>query len=260
MNFKPITQLAAAICIAATSVTANAELQLVCPLDWRLLEGITDQNQDKEIYGVKARDWKKEYLDQMIAKEEECSRSSSLHAVDKKANLDDLQSRAYPRGLRYLEARDQRQQHEIERVQQVAAENQRRIESQKQLEVQQQQEQQLRTERQAEQEKSNNLWKLLAVIAAALGGWYWNKAIRNRCPNCKSPSFDRINETETDRWRGTKQVTEKNSRGTNTRHVQTTFVKKQFQYCCKLCQHEWMKERREELGNSSAIGRFFSGY
>ena len=256
MNSKPITQFAAALCFTVTSIAANAELQLTCPLDWRSLSGIAGQNQDVEIYGIKARDWQKEHLEQFMIKEEECSKNSNLPAEVKKANLDDTKTRIF----KFIEERDQRQQQEILRAQQVAAENQRKIENQKQLELQQQREQQQNAERQVEQGKSDNLWKLLAVIAAVLGGWYWNKAIRNRCPNCKSASFDRTNETETDRWRGTKQVSEKHSRGTNTRHIQTTFVMKQFEYCCKNCQHEWMKERREELGNSSAIGRFFVGY
>ena len=111
-----------------------------------------------------------------------------------------------------------------------------------------------------ERANEGNLQILLAVIAAAIGGWFWNKFIRNRCPNCKSASFDRVNGTEIDRWRGTKEVTEQRSRGTNTRHVQTTYVKMLFGYRCKTCQHEWAKERQEELGASSAIDRFFSGY
>lgn len=37
---------------------------------------IDGQDQDKIIYGMKARDCKKEYLDQMLAKEEECLKSS----------------------------------------------------------------------------------------------------------------------------------------------------------------------------------------
>lgn len=260
MNFKSTIRFAAALCFAATSIVANAELQLVCPMEWNELSAIDGQDQDKIIYGVKARDWKKEYLDQMLAKEEECLKSNPLPDSVKRANFDDLRTRAYPNAISHIEARDQRQQQEIARIQKAAEENQRRIETQKQEQLQQQQEQQQAAERRAEQEKSDNLWKLFWIIAAVLGGWYWNKAVRNRCPNCKSASFDRTNETETDRWRGTKQVTEKHSRGTNTRHIQTTYVMKQFEYCCKNCQHEWMKEKREELGNSSPIRRFFVGY
>ena len=88
---------------------------------------------------------------------------------------------------------------------------------------------------------------LLMVIAAAVVGWIWNKFIRNRCPNCKSTSFDTVAVTETSRFTGTKQVTEKHSRGTNTRHVRTTYAMKLYQYRCKSCQHEWSKEKKEEL-------------
>lgn len=255
MNFKSISKIATGLCLAVTAIAANAELQLACPLDWRSLSSIAGQNQDVEIYGIKARDWQTEHLEQFMMKEEECLQTSNLSADVKKANLNDTRARIY----RFIEERSRRQQQEILRAQQVAAENQRN-ENQKQLELRQQREQQQNAERQAERDKSDNLWALFWVVAAVLGGWYWNKAIRNRCPNCKSTSFDRTNETETDRWRGTKQVTEKHSRGSNTRHVQTTYVMKQFEYCCKNCQHEWMKERQEEHGKSSPIGRFFAGY
>lgn len=87
----------------------------------------------------------------------------------------------------------------------------------------------------------------LLALAAALAGWIWHKFLRTRCPKCKSTSFDTVNVTETDRFRGTKQVSEKTSRGTNTRHVQTTYAIKLYEYRCKDCQQEWSKERKEEL-------------
>ena len=87
----------------------------------------------------------------------------------------------------------------------------------------------------------------LVVVAAALAGWIWNKFIRARCPKCKSTAFDTVNVTETDRFKGTKEVREKTSRGTNTRHVQTTYAKNLYEYRCKSCQHEWSVERKEEL-------------
>lgn len=108
-------------------------------------------------------------------------------------------------------------------------------------------------QRQAEfqqlQEKRNqqqNLWILAAIAALAIGGWYWNKFVRNRCPSCKSTDHDTISREETDRWRGTKRVTEKHSRGTNTRHVQTTYVTMHYVFRCKACRHEWSKDCKEE--------------
>jgi uncharacterized protein len=103
--------------------------------------------------------------------------------------------------------------------------------------------------------------EILAVVLFLVGaGWYWNRFVRNRCPNCKSSSFDRVSETEIDRWRGTRQVTEKHSRGTNTRHVQDTFVKRRLDYRCSHCQQEWSKERQESVGGSSNFDRFIAGY
>jgi hypothetical protein len=87
----------------------------------------------------------------------------------------------------------------------------------------------------------------LVVVAAALAGWIWNKFMRARCPKCKSTAFDTAVVAESAPFKGTKQVREKNSRGTNTRHVQTTYVKRRYAYRCKICQHEWFEERREEL-------------
>ena len=114
----------------------------------------------------------------------------------------------------------------------------------------------------AEAKRHSNMDIVIGVIVAALGGWIWNKFIRNRCPNCKSTSYNLINAEEIDRWRGTKKITETHSRGTNTRHVQTTYVRTQFEYQCKHCQHEWIKTRQEELGSpySLPIVRFFFGY
>jgi hypothetical protein len=105
-----------------------------------------------------------------------------------------------------------------------------------------------------------NLEIVLVFVATSLFGWWWNKFKRNRCPICSSTNFTRISDTETDRWRGTKQVTEKNSRGTSTRHVQATYVLKLFEYRCNDCMKNWSKERKEELGASTVIGRFLSGY
>lgn len=261
---------------------ANSQLQLECPQNWSALSDIDGPNPDKVIFGVMARDWKKEYLDQMLSKEEECLRSSSGPDSVKKATLVDVRTRAYPNGIKSIEARDQRQQQKIARAQQAVEEDQRRIEAQ-----QQEQQQastraanserdrinnseeiakrnlgngQISAERDADGKRTGNFLIVLVTIVAAVGGLLWNKFKRNRCPKCKSTSYDTVNETETDRWSGNKTVTEKHSRGTNTRNVRTTYVKKLYEYRCKSCQNTWEKERKEEHGEGSALGRFLSGY
>jgi len=153
-------------------------------------------------------------------------------------------------------AREKVQAAETQRVQ---AEQKRQAD-----ELQRQQEEaQRQVEFQQLQEKRNqqqNLWILAAIAALVIGGWCWNKFVRNRCPSCKSTSYDTISREETDRWRGTKQVTEKHSRGKNTRHVQTTYVTMHYVFCCKACRHEWSKDRKEEHGENSLYDRFLSGF
>ena len=101
--------------------------------------------------------------------------------------------------------------------------------------------------RQAGSDNGTNLQIFLLVVAAALAGWAWNKFLRTRCPKCKSTTFDTAVVSESAPFKGTKQVSEKNSRGTNTRHVQTTYVIRRYAHRCKSCQHEWFEEQKVEL-------------
>ena len=153
---------------------------------------------------------------------------------------------------------EEQQQRQIEAERQKQAEQQRRSEEQKQRE--------LEAQRQAERKSQQDNLFLLGFIVILIGsGWGWNKFVRNRCPNCKSAGYDTISREEVDRWRGTKQVTETHSRGTNTRHVQTTYAMMHYVFRCKACRHEWSKERKEELGSSGfnldcLLSRLLSGF
>ena len=159
------------------------------------------------------------------------------------------------------QAREKLQAIEMQRLQ---AEQQKRAEQQRRAEEQKQQE--MEAQRQAERASRHNNLLLLGVIVILVGGgWGWNKFVRNRCPNCKSAGYDTISKEEVDRWRGTKQVTEQHSRGTNTRHVQTTYAMMHYVFRCKACRHEWSKERKEELGSSGfnldcLLSRLLSGF
>jgi curved DNA-binding protein CbpA len=65
-------------------------------------------------------------------------------------------------------------------------------------------------------------------------------ALSDKCPNCNSTRVTLTDEKEVDRWKGTKQVTEKLASGKlKTRTVQTTFVKIQKSYRCDECVHAW---------------------
>ncbi|WP_407852818.1 hypothetical protein [Burkholderia gladioli] len=75
---------------------------------------------------------------------------------------------------------------------------------------------------------------LLAVI------WFWNIAIRTRCPKCRSTNAAFLGEEEIDRWVGTKKVSEKLSNGQSTkRSVSTTFERVRLLYECVDCRHGW---------------------
>lgn len=107
---------------------------------------------------------------------------------------------------------------------------------------------------------NQNLLVALAVVFVGAGTWYWSKFIRNRCPKCKSAGYDKVSVTETDRWVGNKTVHEKHSRGTNTRNVRTTYVKKLYEFRCKSCQTTWSKERKEDLDGVSALELLITGF
>ena len=82
--------------------------------------------------------------------------------------------------------------------------------------------------------------------AKAFGPWIAMIA-RNRAMDFHRSTRETVEVTEVDRWRGTKQVSERNSRGTNTRHVSTTYVKNEYEYQCRDCSKNWLAVRKEEL-------------
>ena len=49
-------------------------------------------------------------------------------------------------------------------------------------------------------------------------------------------------------FKGRIKVREKNSRGTNTRFMNTTFVINRYDYACDECDHAWSEKKKEELG------------
>ena len=60
--------------VAATPDTGTqpnstpSSLQLTCPPDWNALADIDGPNPERAILGVKAREWRKEHLDMLVAK------------------------------------------------------------------------------------------------------------------------------------------------------------------------------------------------
>ena len=231
--------------VAQTSPAPSA-LQLTCPTDWNALADIDGPNPERVILGLKAREWRKEHIDMVLAKTQECQRSNSAPESVKKAELVDIQTRAYPNVVAAIDRRDQRLLQESQRAQQVAQPSVAEVPpqgiqasaatqvSERELARQQRDAEfaqqtarnaEVDAQRQTERSRNDKLWIGGGILAAILAAWYWNKFIRNRCPKCKSTDFDTTDVSEVDRWRGTKEVTERHSRGSRTRHVSTTFIK-----------------------------------
>ena len=288
MKTTPAVRLCMGVYFFLSASSAYAQqLELTCPLNWSALTAIDAPDQDKIIYGIPARDWKKEHLDAMLVKEVECAETTTERGYDRDRMADVVAEQLYPNGLASIQRRDERLAQAMARQEQEAAQQAAALaaaETQAQAQEgadagaagpgpdgaapateqatgETETEQALAAPPPApatpERDRSWIVWVVLVLAAAAL---YWQKRIRNRCTSCRSTSVSLEGETELDRWRGTKQVSEKNSRGTNTRHVQTTYVKLRFDYCCNQCEHEWSKTRKEELGAESSFGRFLSGY
>ena len=69
---------------------APSALQLACPPDWNALTDIDGPNPERVILGLKAREWRKEHIDMVLAKTQECQRSNSAPESVKKAGLVDI--------------------------------------------------------------------------------------------------------------------------------------------------------------------------
>lgn len=89
-------------------------------------------------------------------------------------------------------------------------------------------------------------WWLTAF--GGIGIWFWNKFIRNRCPDCNSTNFAQTSEDEVDRWKQAVKVTETLSNGkSREKHVTKTFIKVQYTYKCRDCGRIWsITEEREK--------------
>jgi len=272
MKLKYLVRQSSIAALLTASLSAHAQIQLSCEMDWSALSALDLAEPDRLISGIRAGDWTKEHIDQMLQAEEECARSSNAPETLREARWIGIQTQQYPNALRSLEARDQRierEKAEILKTSNAAQSEGARTPAIPQAQSDVPKQHQLSPQpplasadavKDSDLASKRNLWIALAAVGCLAGLAIWQKFVRNRCPSCSSTSYSRIDETELDRWRGTKQVSERNSRGTNTRHVQSTFVQLQFTYRCNHCQNEWVKVRKEELGTFSKIERFFAGF
>ena len=254
--------------VAQTSPAPSA-LQLTCPPDWNALADIDGPNPERVIMGLKAREWRKEHIGMVLAKTQECQRSSSVPESVKKAELVDFQTRAYPNAVAAIDRRDQRllqvaqpsgvevpvQGAQASAAPQVSERELARQRRDAEFAQQTARNAEVDAQRQIERSRNDKLWIAGGLLAAILAAWFWNKFIRNRCPKCKSTDFDTTDVSEVDRWRGTKAVTKTvhrpgGIRGQSykdvTKHVGVTFVKNVYSYRCRACQTEWAIEKKEE--------------
>lgn len=267
--------IAVTICVlaAAQSSYAQSALQLTCPPDWNALTELDGPNPDRVILGVKARDWRRDGVEAVLAKTQECQRASNLPESIKKAELTDIQTRAYPGALAAVERLSQRLQQEAPRTQAVTSPavadapaqasalpqvSERELAKQR-LEAEYAQQNarnaEIEVQRKVERSRNDTLWFVGVGLAAVFAAWYWNRFMRNRCPSCKSADYETTNVAEVDRWRGTKAVAKTvhrrgGIRGQSYKDVSTqvgvTFVKNQYSCRCRACQTEWTIEKREE--------------
>ena len=239
-----------------------------CPIDWSALADIDGPNPERMILGLKAQDWRKEHVEKLLRRQQECQRSAAGPDSLREAVWNEIQTRSYPNAIASIERRDQRMQDAANRRQEQQSAptgNHARsadlpttpaqtpepngVASPAPETLSQRLPEPDRQGAAAETERShrNQLLTAAAVLAAVLAGWVWNKFVRNRCPKCKSTNIDTTDVSEVDRWRGSKKVTEQHSRGSRTRHVSATYVKNVYSYRCRDCQTEWSAQKKEEL-------------
>ncbi|MDC8774375.1 hypothetical protein [Roseateles albus] len=101
-----------ALLLAAASTSARAQLRLNCPIPWDQLRTLETGSLDADLWGIKVRDWKVEYLDEALRKSEECVRTGPGGPGGKSlrdAEHRDAVARVYPFAKdRYLPELDQR--------------------------------------------------------------------------------------------------------------------------------------------------------
>ena len=152
--------------------------------------------------------------------------------------------------FKYWIAQATSEQHALQqaRQQQALAQQQADLAQEQARALALQEQQQQAVAHQERQARGQWLFWIGLVFAAIVAGWVWHRFIRHRCPSCKSLNVHCTGQAELDRFKGRIKVREKNSRGTNTRFMNTTFVINRYDYACDECDHTWSEKKKEELG------------
>lgn len=98
-------RIAAGLSIALSPLSAHADLQLSCPVRLDLLTQL-EKDPDKLLFGVKVRDWKSEYFDALLVKNEECMAISNYPESVRKAERNEAKRLTDMRDS-YLQRRDE---------------------------------------------------------------------------------------------------------------------------------------------------------
>ena len=72
MNFRILLCTCVAALITVCTSPVHAALNVDCPVRWAFLAKLSGPNLDADLFGVKVRDWKPEYLDELVIRQEEC--------------------------------------------------------------------------------------------------------------------------------------------------------------------------------------------
>jgi hypothetical protein len=108
MNLHRSIRHAAIACFLTASLSAHAQLKLSCNMDWPAFSDLDIVPPDRMIGTMKASEWTKAHIDQMLSVEEECSRTGPDVETLRKARWADIRDHVYPNALRGLEARDKK--------------------------------------------------------------------------------------------------------------------------------------------------------
>lgn len=103
----------ATICASPT----YAALRVDCPVRWDFMPRMGGPDLDADLYGVKVRDWKLEYLDELLLRQDECLARRNIPESVKSAERADGRRRYENAKLNHFPRRDKALQEEARRSQ-----------------------------------------------------------------------------------------------------------------------------------------------
>jgi ribosomal protein S27AE len=155
--------------------------------------------------------------------------------------------------LRGLYSDLQNREWDRQREEQLRQQEQKRLERERStLESQRQREEQLRQRQSLESyylHRGIIFLLILAVPICGLAFYLIRHFARAKCPKCGKRKTLKLDEEEMDRWRGSKQVTDKNKDGKiiRTRTIAVDYAKMRLNWKCKECGNNFHTFKTREL-------------